>query len=395
MLIIVQNLPLPMDRRVWLESLALRDSGHHVSVICPRGDGQGRHLVLEGIHLYTYRPPGPSSGLASYVMEFVYCWLMTAVLSLRVLREQGFDIIQTCNPPDTYWALALPYKVLLGTRFVFDHHDLCPEVYQSRFGVGAGGLHRVLLWLERRNLRTADVVISTNDSYKAIAVRRGGRAPEDVYVVRSGPDPAAMRPGAPEPALRRGRAHLAVWLGVMGPQDGVVELLDIISLVVRELGREDCQFALLGFGDEEPALRARCTQLQLNDFVTFTGRADAPMISAYLSTADLGLSADPSNPLNDLSTMNKTMEYMAFALPVVAFDLPETRVSAQQAAVYLAPGDQAGYAAAIVGLLDDPASRLRLGEFGRTRIERELSWSLQAATYVTAYARLMPGNAGR
>ena len=394
-LIIVQNLPLPLDRRVWLESLALRDAGYHVSVICPRGDGQRRHEVLLGVHLYTYRPPRASSGVASYVAEFLYCWLMTALLSLLVMREQGFDVIQTCNPPDTYWALALPYKLVFGTAFVFDHHDLCPEVYQSRFGVEAGGLHRLLLWLERRNLRTADVVISTNDSYKAIAVRRGGRAPEDVYVVRSGPNPDVMRRGAPEPALRCGREHLAVWLGVMGPQDGVDELLDIIAYFVRDLGREDCQFALLGFGDEEQALRLRCTLLQLDDFVTFTGKADADMITTYLSTASIGLSADPSNPLNDLSTMNKTMEYMSYGLAVVAFDLPETRVSAQQAAVYLQPGDKAGYAATIVELLADPVRRERLGAFGRTRIERELAWSLQAATYLQAFARLTPLSAAR
>jgi glycosyltransferase involved in cell wall biosynthesis len=331
-LIIVQNLPVPLDRRVWLEAQALVAAGVGVSVICPKGPGDPAFQELDGVRIYQYDPPPPADGALGYLREFLYCWLVTAALAVRVWLRDGFDAIQACNPPDTYWALALPFKAL-GVRFVFDQHDLCPEVYRSRFSRRGGLLLRALELLERASYRTADQVIATNESYRRIALSRGRRRPETVTVVRSGPNAARMRRGSARPDLKRGRPLLACYLGVMGPQDGVDLLLRAIAVLVHERGRRDCHVALLGFGDCLDELVLLAKELELEDHVSFPGRADNQMIAEYLSTADVGLSPDPRNPLNDLSTMNKTLEYMAYSLPVVAFDLTETRVSAGEAAV--------------------------------------------------------------
>lgn len=393
-LVIVQNLSVPLDRRVWQECLALVAAGIGVSVICPRGPGEARHEVLRGVHIHRYAPPPATSGFLSYAVEFAYCWLRTAALSVRIARREGFDVIQACNPPDTYWALALPYKAL-GKRFVFDHHDLNPEVYVSRFG-GDGGalhraLHRALLVLERATFRVADHVISTNESYREVAMRRGRRAPADVSVVRSGPDAAVMRRGEAVPELRRGRKHLAVYLGIMGPQDGVDGVLHALRRLA-DRGRDDLHVALLGFGDCLASLRELAVELGVDDRVTFTGRAGPETIRDYLSTASVGLSPDPFSPLNDVSTMNKTLEYMAHELPVVAYDLKETRVSAHDAAVYVPDGDVDGFATAIADLLDDEERRDEMGRRGRRRIEDELAWQHQVPHYVDVYRSLLPSS---
>lgn len=383
MLIVVQNMPVPLDRRVWQECQALADAGFGVSVICPRGEGQQPRQEIEGVWIYTYAPPPATSGVLSYFVEFAYCWLRTFVLSIRVRRERGFDVIQACNPPDTYFLLALLYRPF-GTRFVYDQHDLCPEVYESRFGRRDGIALRAVRWCERMTYRTADHVIVTNESYRAIALERGQFDPSGVTVVRSGPDPDRMMRAEAQPELKAGRQFLCCWLGIMGPQDGVDLLLDSIATFVHVLGREDCHFALLGYGDCLEDLRVRSTELGLDPWVTFTGRAEPAMISAYFSTADVGLSADPLSPLNDVSTMNKTMEYMAYELPVVAYDLKETRVSAGRAAVYVEPNDVVAYAKGISDLLDSPAQRGEMGAIGRALIEGELAWQRQAPGYVAA-----------
>lgn len=387
-LIIVQNMPVPLDRRVWQECQALRGAGYEVSVICPRGEGQQRWQEIEGVSIHTYPPPPSTSGLLSYVFEFAYCWLRTLALSVIVRRRQGIDVIQACNPPDTYFLLALLHRPF-GTRFVFDQHDLCPEVYESRFGRDGGIALRAVRWLERMTYRTADQVVVTNESYRSVALERGDLDPADVTVVRSGPDPDRMTRSESQPELKAGRRFLCCWLGIMGPQDGVDLLLDSIAALVHQQGRDDCHFALLGYGDCLGDLRVRATELGLDAWVTFTGQADSAMISSYLSTADIGLSADPLNPLNDVSTMNKTMEYMAYGLPVVAYDLKETRVSAGRAAVYVEPNDVVAYAKGISDLLDSPKQRAEMGALGRARIEGELAWSRQVPDYVTAYQRLL------
>lgn len=387
-LIIVQNLSVPLDRRVWLESQALVAAGYGVSVICPRGEGDAAYEELQGVRIHRYRPPKPARGLGGYVWEFLYCWLRTALQSVRVLRRDGFDVMQLCNPPDTFWLLARIYR-LLGKRSILDHHDLCPEVYDARFPDGNVLVRRGLVALERASLRTVDRVISTNESYRQVAITRGGVPRSKTTVVRSGPNTERLYREPPRPELKGRADHLCVYLGIMGPQDGVELVVRAAHVLVNERGRTDCRFALLGFGDCLDDLRALTAELGLGDYVTFTGRADDAMIRAYLSTADIGLSPDPKTPFNDLSTMNKTLEYMAFGLPVLALDLKETRVSAGAAARYVPEGDPTAYADAIGALLDDPAERSRMGEVGARRIADELGWKHQAATYVRVYDELL------
>ena len=392
-LIIVQNLSVPFDRRVWLEACSLRDAGFQVSVVCPMGTNDSAQELLDGILIRRYPPPPDTRGIATYLYEFAYCWLRTAVLVLRAYRAEGFDVIQACNPPDTFWALALPFK-LGGRKFVFDQHDLCPEVYESRFPSGSRVLLRGLRLLERATYAVADHVISTNDSYRTTAIRRGNVASSDITVVRTGPDPEFLKRGAPNPDWRRGRTYLCAYLGVMGPQDGVDLALRAVAELARG-GRDDIQFVFMGKGDSTDELIELAERLGVADIVTFTGRVPDEVVSEVLSTADLGLSPDPLNPLNDVSTMNKTMEYMAFALPVVAFDLKETRVSADDAAVYVQPNDVAAYARAIGELLDDPERRRFMGDQGRQRVVDVLAWRHQASRYVAAYQRLADELRGR
>jgi len=386
-LIVVQNLSVPLDRRVWLECQALVAAGHQVSVICPRDEGQPAHRTLDGVRIHTYRPPKPRSGVLGYMAEFVYCWLRTAALSRYVHRHEGFDVLQACNPPDTYWLLGRIWRAAARKRFVYDQHDLNPEVYVARFG-RKGPLHRGLLWLERRTYRSADHVISTNESYQEVATTRGRVPVAATTIVRSAPDPDTMRRQEPEPALRHGREHLVCYLGIMGPQDGVDRLLNAVEHLVHTLGRRDTHVALLGFGDCLDDLRAQARRQGLDDYVTFTGKVGPAEIARYLSTADVGVTPDPKNPFNDKSTMNKTLEYMAYELPVVGFDLVENRRSAGDAGVTVAADDDAALARAVADLLDHPDRRARMGAIGRKRVEDSLNWAAQAGPYVAVFAGL-------
>jgi glycosyltransferase involved in cell wall biosynthesis len=390
-LIIVQNLPVPFDRRVWLECQALVAAGFEVSVVCPKGKGDPAYQVVDGVRLYKYRPYAPGGSKLGFVNEYVYSFLATAWLTLKARRSGRFAVLQACNPPDIFWPIAMVLRALDRTRFVFDHHDLCPELFRSRFPDGPGLPHRGLLALERRTHRTADHVISTNDSYRAVAIERSGKSPADVTVVRTGPDPDALVRREAKPELRRGRAYLATYIGVMGPQDGVDIVVRAAAIVVHELHRTDIAFTLIGSGDCFSELVALRDELNLAGHVEFTGRAPDELVADIMSTADVGLSPDPLNALNDLSTMNKTMEYMAYELPVVAFDLRETRVSAGDAAVYVTPNDVHEYASAIVALVDDEPRRARLGKTGRVRVEQELAWQHQERTYVGVYRALTGG----
>jgi len=387
-LIIVQNLPVPFDRRVWLECQALVAAGFEVSVVCPKGKGDPAYEVIDSVRLYKYRPYAPGGSKIGFINEYVYSFLATARLTLKARRSGRFRVLQACNPPDIFWPIALLLRALDRTRFVFDHHDLCPELFQSRFPDGPRLPYRGLLALERRTHRTADHVISTNESYRAIAIERSGKSPADVTVVRTGPDPDRLVRGAPKPELRRGRRYLATYIGVMGPQDGVDIVVRAAAVVVNELNRSDIAFTLIGSGDCYDELVALRDELKLAGHVEFTGRAPDELVADIMSTADVGLSPDPLNPLNDVSTMNKTMEYMAYELPVVAFDLRETRVSAGDAAVYVTPNDVHEYARAIVALIDDEPSRAHLGKTGRVRVEQELAWQHQARAYVGVYQAL-------
>jgi glycosyltransferase involved in cell wall biosynthesis len=388
-LIIVQNLPVPFDRRVWLECRALVSAGHAVAVVCPKGKGDPGYAVVDTVQLYKYRPYAPGGSKIGFLTEYVYSFVATLCLTLKARRYGRFAVMQACNPPDIFWPIALMLRVLDRTVFVFDHHDLCPELYESRFPDGPGLPRRALEALERWTHRTAGHVISTNESYRQIALSRGRKSPADVTVVRTGPDPQRLVRGEPRPELRRGRRHLAAYIGVMGPQDGVDIVVRAAALVVGEFHRGDIAFTLIGSGDCYDELVALRDELGLAGHVEFTGRIPDAQVAEILSTADVGLSSDPKNPLNDVSTMNKTMEYMAYELPVVAFDLRETRVSAGDAAVYVTPNDVRAYAEAIVQLMDDDARRVRLGKTGRLRVEQELAWSYQEIAYLAVYRKVL------
>ena len=390
-LIIVQNLPVPFDRRVWLECQALTSAGYRVAVVCPKGKDDPAYEVIDGVEIYKYRPYAPGGSKLSFVAEYAYSFIATAWHTLKARRKGRFAVIQACNPPDIFWPIALAFR-LERTRFVFDHHDLCPELFLSRFENPPAVPYKGLLWLERRTFRTAKHVISTNESYRQIAIERGGKSPDDVTVVRTGPDPDRLKRGPADEELKRGRKYLAAYIGVMGPQDGVDIVVHAADVIVRELGRDDIAFTLIGSGDCYDELVALRDELGLQGHVEFTGRAPDELVTKIMSTADAGLSPDPKNPLNDVSTMNKTMEYMAFELPVVAFDLRETRVSAQDAAVYATPNAVHEYAKALVGLLDDEAARAQLGKVGRARVEDELAWSHQERAYLAVYQRLTAKN---
>ncbi len=388
-LVLVQNLPVLIDRRVWSECCALREAGYQVSVICPAGaPGEPKHRVVDDVHIHSYPPPAASSGLRGYVVEFVVCWLRTAAASVRVARGEGFDVIQACNPPDTFWLLGLLWKVLARKRFVFDQHDLCPEVYEARFGK-RGLLHRGLLLLERATYAVADHVISTNPSYQEIALERGGLPVERTTVVMSAPDSRALSRGEVAPALRHGKRHLVAYVGIMGPQDGVGAVVEAVDHYVNRLGRTDAHFALLGFGDCLEELKGQAARAGLDEWITFTGRVDQREIGRWLSTAALGLTPDPPSEFNHRSTMNKTLEYMSYGVPIVATDLRETRRCADAAARYVEGGHAEGFAEAVAELLDDPYQRGVMSRIGRSRIERLFDWRAHASAYVNVYDRLL------
>jgi glycosyltransferase involved in cell wall biosynthesis len=383
-----ENLPLPFDRRVWMELNALRAGGFEVSAICPMGESwTAPYEVIDGIHVWRYPAPPPARGSLSYAWEFLYCWLQTLWLSLRVHARRGFDIIHAANPPDTFWAIALLYKPF-GKRYVFDHHDLCPELYVARFGPGheKSLLYRGLQLLERAQFRTADLVISTNESYREVAIGRGRKPQDRVVVVRSGPSRdrfATVRPV--EESLKRGRRYLVAYLGVMAPQDGVDHLLRAAHHLVHGEGRSDISFTLIGAGDSFDDLKAMSHELELDPYVEFTGRVHDEEVERILATADVCVCPDPLNPLNDVSTMNKVLEYMACGRPIVAYDLREHRYSAGDGAVYAKPNDEADLARQTALLLDDPERRRRMGAYNRKRFLEQMAWEYSAGELLRAY----------
>lgn len=387
-LIIVENLPVPFDRRVWLEANTLTGEGYKVSVISPRGKDDSRYEVLNGISLYRYPLPPPTKGFLSYLWEFTYCWFMTFLLSVKILFKEGFDVIHACNPPDTFFLLGAFYK-LLGKKFVFDQHDLCPEVYQARFGPAKRSLLiKGLLLLEKLTYKTANLVIATNESYKKIAAERGRVKEEDIFVVRTGPDFQRLKRLKAEPELKKGRKYMVCYLGVMGPQDGVDYLLRSIESITTNHRRNDILFVLIGGGDSFNDLKKMSSELGVQEHILFTSRIPDEELVRYLSTADVCVGPDPKNELNDNSTMNKIMEYMAMAKPVVSFDLKETRFSAQDAALYAKPNDTEDFANKILELLKNEKKRQEMGEYGRKRIEEELAWSHTEKELIKAYEKV-------
>jgi glycosyltransferase involved in cell wall biosynthesis len=388
-LILVENLPSPFDRRVWQEACALRDAGHSVAIICPTGKGFESYFEeIDGIAIYRYDLPMEAEGALGYAIEYSAALFHTFLLAWRVLLTRGFDVVHACNPPDLFFLIGAFFK-LFGKKFVFDHHDINPELYEAKFG-RRDFFWRLMVWLERATFKVADVSIATNESYRRIAIERGGMDPDRVFVVRSGPSLERLRIVPAEPALKRGRAHLVGYVGVMGRQEGIDLLLQAARAILHDHGRTDVHFGLVGGGTSLEEMKALAAELGIADYVTFTGRVPDAELLAMLNTADVCVNPDIANEMNDKSTMNKIMEYMALGKPIVQFDLTEGRYSAQDASLYARRNDPADMAAKILELLDDPARRAAMGAYGRRRVENELEWRYEVPKLRAAYRALWP-----
>ncbi len=389
MLIIVENCPVPRDRRVWKECRALLDAGYEVSVVAPRGPGQPLRQELEGVSLRCYPPAKERAGLIGFVLEFSWAWLCTTALIAYAFVVEGFAAIQSCNPPDIFFVSAAPFK-LAGCPFVYDQHDLSPELYTARYGRKGGLVLRLLLSLERWTYRAADHVIAVNEPQAGVARQRSGKRDDQVTLVRNGPTLAETTPRPQRCELKEGKRHLCIWVGEMGTVDDGVDLaVRAAHHVVHVLGRRDCHFSFVGDGEAFADLTALARDLDLHPYVTFTGWQDRSAVLDYLATADLGLQPDPKNPRTDLATAVKTLEYLAFGVPVVAFDLDETRRTVGEAGVHATGNDPARMGALVDELLDDPVRRKAMGEHGKAAINGGLSWDHQSVRYVRVFDRLL------
>jgi glycosyltransferase involved in cell wall biosynthesis len=385
-LIIVENLPVPFDGRVWKEACALRDAGYQVTVLCPRGKGYAENYeLLEGVHVYRHPMPKEGNTPAGYLWEYGWALFWEFFYSWWIFLRRGFHVIQGCNPPDNIFLIALPFK-LFGVKYIFDHHDANPELYYSKYE-RMDFFYRAQVWLEKMTFRFSDVSIATNESYKALAVSRGGLVPEDVFVVRNGPDLETFKLVPPQPALKYGKPFLVGYVGTMSIQEGLDILLDV-ALNIKNRGRGDVHFTCVGGGPGLPGLRALLTEKKLEDTVNFTGRVPDQALLEVLSTADVCVNPDKPCEMNDISTMIKIMEYMALGKPIVQFDLKEGRYSAGEAALYSDNHDLvSGFADKILWLLDHPEERQRMGAFGRLRVEGQLAWEYSIANLLAAYDR--------
>lgn len=387
-LIVVENLPLPFDRRVWQEARTLKAAGAAVSIICPTGKGfEKRHEVIEGIDIYRHPLPLEAKGPLGFLIEYGAALFWETVLAWRIFFKRRFDVMQGCNPPDLIFLVALPFK-LLGVRYMFDHHDINPELYEAKFDK-RGFFWRLMLLFEKLTFKVADVSIATNESYKTIAIERGGMVADRVHVVRSGPDLSRLKRVPPVDSWKNGRAHMVGYVGVMGEQEGIDLLIDAAHHIVREKGRKDIQFVLVGGGPALDDLKALTAEKGLAEFITFTGRAPDKELFEVLSTMEIGVNPDRVNAMNDKSTMNKIVEYMSLAKPMVQFDVTEGRFSAQEASLYAKPNDYIDLAEKIVELVDDPERRAAMGEYGRARVVEKLNWQHQIDPLLAAYTQAL------
>lgn len=383
-LIIVENLPLPFDRRVWQEARTLKAAGAVVSIICPTGKGfEKRYECIEGVHIHRHPLPLDASGALGYLIEYSAAIFWETLLAWKIFFSRGFDVIQGCNPPDLIYLVALPFR-LFGVKFIFDHHDINPELYEAKFNK-RGFFWKLMVLSERITFKVATVSIATNQSYRKIAVERGGMNAERVFVVRSGPDLSRLKLVPPADRWKNGRQYLIGYVGVMGDQEGIDLLVDAAHHIVYGLGRQDIQFCLVGGGPSLSSLRELVRARKLDDYITFTGRAPDQDLFEVLSTMDIGVNPDRVNSMNDKSTMNKIMEYMALGKPIVQFDVTEGRFSAQDASLYAKANDAIDMAQKIVALLADPERRQAMGAYGRARVENDLSWNHQVDPLIAAY----------
>ncbi len=386
-LIVVQNLPVPFDRRVWLEATTLAANGYIVSVICPKMKGFNESFErLENVNIYRYKMPLDPRTRLGFVGEIALGFLRTFGISLRVFfGGPGFDVIHACNPPETYWLLGLFWK-LFGRKFIFDHHDLSPELFVVKFNKPKGFFYRLLLRFERLSYRVSNAALSTNDSYKAIAVERGGMDPDRVFVVRSGPDLNRFKRYAPDLSLKQGKRFLIVFLGEIGSQDGVDGMVRIAKLLRDDLKRDDFHCLVIGGGERQPSIVAYAKELGVDTLFTFTGDIrDDERLCELLSSADIGIDPVSFNEWSDRSTSNKIIEYMYFGLPVVSYQLHEAEQSAGAAGVYATPGSEPEFARVISDLLDDEHARTEMGRIGRDRVENQLSWEYSVPPLLAAY----------
>ena len=385
-LYVLQGLPVPFDRRAWLHATTLAAHGYTVSFICPKGRGYDLSRELrEGVEIYRYWRPVEGEGKLAYIAESLWCFCATLLLSLRVaLFGRGFDILHICNPPEIYWPIAWLWRAF-GKVFIWDHRDLSPELAAAKFGAGDGLIMSVLLLLERLSFRAAQIVVATNESYKKIATERGGKRPDDIFIVRSAPSLAKFKLYDPDPAFMQGKPHLIVYLGEMGPQDGVDNLVRALAALRDEMGRDDFHCVLIGGGTYQPAVAALAAEIGVADLCTFTGIVSDELLCRILSSGDVAVDPLPKNGWSDRSTMNKVLEYMFFGLPIVVGELTEARVSADRAALYVAPGDPRAMAGGIAALLDDPARRRQMGEFGRQRLRSTVAFEYSVPNLLAAY----------
>ncbi len=387
-LMIVENLPVPFDRRMWQEATTLLEAGYKVTVICPIGKGYtSLDETIDGVRVLRHWLPDEGRGALGFVREYATALFHEFRLALKVWRSDRFDVVHVANPPDVLFLVALPFK-LAKVRLVFDHHDLTPELYKEKFGKTGFGhfLMRVTEWL---TFKAADVVISTNQSYRQIAFDRGGKAPADVFVVRSSPKADQMRTGVVDPAIRARASVILGYVGIMGSQDGIDVLLDILARLISVHQVTDFHAVLIGDGPELEASKQRAVELGLSGHVTFTGYLSGKDLHNALCSIDIGLCPDPYNDYTRRCTMNKIMEYMAFSKPLVQFDLDEGRESAKDASLYARIHDPDDFARQIMVLINDPAMRERMGRIGRERVEKHLNWSVEVPHLLAAYERAL------
>lgn len=386
-LIIVENLPVPFDTRVWQEATTLAENGYTVSVICPTGKGYDKEYeYLNGVHIYRHKLPKEGNGALGYAREYFYALRDEYRLAKKIYKERGFHVIHGCNPPDDIYLVAQRFKKY-GVDYVFDHHDICPELYEAKFGKKSGLFYKSQLWLEKNTYRHCTFAFVTNESYKKIAIERGGMKPEDVFVLRSGPKLERLRIVPAKPEIKRGKKYMVGYLGVIGQQEGIEYLLDAAYYIKNELKRDDIFWGIVGGGPHLDQLRKLSHEMGLDDIVEFTGRVSDEKLLDYLNTADICVNSDEYNAMNDKSTMNKILEYMALGKPIVQFDLTEGRYSAQEASLYAKHNDAKDMANKILELLADPEKRKRMGEFGRNRIINELSWKHTSKALLDGYDR--------
>ena len=386
-LIIVENLPVPFDTRVWQEATTLVENGYTVSVICPKGKGYDKEFeVLQGVNIYRHDLPTEGNGLVGYIREYGTALKEQIRLAKKVYKEVGFNVIQGCNPPDNIYMVANRFKKY-GVKYVFDHHDICPELFEAKFKK-KGLLYQSQIFLEGKTYKNCDIAFVTNESYKKIAIERGKMNPKNVFVLRSGPKLERLKIQKPKNEIKRGKRYMVGYLGVIGQQEGIEYLLEAAKYIKESKGRNDIFYGIVGGGPHLEALKQKCKEMKIDDIFEFTGRVSDQVMLDYLNTADVCVNPDEYNEMNDKSTMNKILEYMALGKPIVQFDLTEGKYSAQKASLYAKPNDSKDLAEKIIFLLDNEEKRVEMGQYGMNRIKNELSWEHTSKELLRGYDSL-------